>query len=151
MKIDQQREPRFRRTVRRLTTETRNMRGYFAARHVWYAWLANGGSTSNLFLQGAGNAVQSELMIRLIRVLYIGKSTSSFWYLHRCGLSTAGDGIDFESLLAFSMKLKSIRDKVFVHIDKEGFLILGNTTKTQVSMTCISRTPLIRFGRFSAV
>lgn len=96
------------------------MRGDFAARHVWYAWLAHGGSTSNLFLQGAGHAVQSDLMIRLIRVLNIGKGTSSFWYLYRCGLSTAGDGVDFEKLREFSMKLKFIRDKTFVHIDKEG-------------------------------
>ncbi len=113
-------ESRFRRTVRRLTIETRNLRGDFAARHVWYAWLADGGSTSNLFLRGAGFALQSDLMIRLIRVLDVGRTTSSFWYLHQCGLSTAGDGIDFEKLREFSMKLKSVRDKTFVHIDKKG-------------------------------
>src|SRR5260370_13754743 len=81
MKIDQQREPRFRRTVRRLTTETRNMRGYFAARHAWYAWLANGGATTNLFLQGAGTALQSDLMIWLILVLALRERTTSFFYL----------------------------------------------------------------------
>jgi hypothetical protein len=120
MEGEQPQETRFRRTVRRLTIETKNMRGDFAARHVWYAWLDSGGSTSNLFLQGAGHAVQSDLMIRLIRVLDVGKRTASFWYLHRCGLSTAGAGIDFEEPREFSMKLKSIRDKTFVHIDKEG-------------------------------
>ena len=129
MKIDQQREARFRRTVRRLTIETRNVRSDFAARHVWYAWLADGGSTSNLFLQGAGFALQSDLMIRLIRVLDVGRSTSSFWYLYRCGLSTLGDGIDFEKLWEFSMKLKSIRDKTFVHIDKDGVFDPGKYYK----------------------
>jgi hypothetical protein len=92
------------------------MRGQFAA---WRAWAAGGGSTANLFLQGAGAALQSDLMIRLIRVLDLDSRTSSFWCLHRCGMFDAGDGIDFTKLKNLSKKLKGPRDKVFVHIDKD--------------------------------
>ena|ERR1700730_4216533 len=116
---DSQEEARVRRTIRRLTIETRNMRGIFAAWRNWQAWVREGGSTSNLVLQGAFVALQSDLMIRLIRVLDRGADTASFWYLHRSGLPGIEEGIDMEFLKAFSMKLMKIRNKVFVHIDKQ--------------------------------
>jgi len=96
------------------------MRGQFAAWRAWRTWAAGGGTTANLFLQTAGSALQSDLMIRLIRVLDLDSRTCSFWYLHRRGLFDAGHGIDFKKLKEFSKKLKGPRDKVFVHIDQDG-------------------------------
>jgi hypothetical protein len=95
------------------------MRGDFAAWRTWRAWAAAGGSTANLFLQAAGSALQSDLMIRLIRVFDLDSNTSSFWYLHRCGLFGAGDRIDFKKLKDFSKQLKGPRNKAFVHIDQD--------------------------------
>jgi hypothetical protein len=117
---DTQQEAKVRRTVRRLTIETRNMRGVFAAWRSWRAWSHAGGATSNMVLQGALVALQSDLMIRLIRVLDRGSDTASFWYLHRSGLRGVEEGIDMKFLRVFSMKLTTIRNKVFVHIDKDG-------------------------------
>ncbi len=57
------------------------------------------------------------MLIRLIRI-FEQRGAASFWYLHRCEPSKVGKGIDIAKLEDFSERLKDIRDKVFVHIDK---------------------------------
>jgi len=104
---------RFRRTLLRLILEVRT------ARHVAAAILAmEGEESSNLFIQTAAPALQADLQIRLIRILEDSGETSSFWYLYRCEPHNVATDIDMPVLRRFSDRLKKVRDKVFVHIDK---------------------------------
>ena len=106
---------RFQHAVKRLTAEAQQMR------FDWAAVLAMRSAKlhpSNLFLQTAAGALQSDVMIRLIRVLEDSRDTASFWYLNRCKPDCVGSGVDIQWLKDFSGRLKKIRDRVFVHIDK---------------------------------
>ncbi len=47
------------------------------------------------------------------------RDTSSFWYLHRCDPAKVAADIDVSVLRKLSVRLKKVRDKVFVHIDKD--------------------------------
>jgi hypothetical protein len=105
--------PRFQTTVERLIHEIYNLRGTFAAMRA-----AQGQASCNLFVQVASAALQSDLLIRLIRIFEDGEA-ASFWYLHRCEPRKVRKGINIEKLADFSARLKAIRDKVFVHIDKD--------------------------------
>ncbi len=105
---------RFSRTLIRLTCELR------ALRYDWAAFKASRSAIpANLFVQAARSSVQSDLLIRLIRVFENSKRVSCFWYLHRTRASEFPETAEIEKLRKFSCRLKRIRDKVFVHIDKE--------------------------------
>jgi hypothetical protein len=104
---------RFEATVTRLIHEVHNLRGTYAAMRA-----GQGRSLGNLFVQVASAALQSDLLIRLIRIFEDGEA-ASFWYLHRCEPHKFGKGLNIERLKDFSARLKNIRDKVFVHIDKD--------------------------------
>jgi hypothetical protein len=113
--------PRFQRAIKRLIAEVSNSRQVAAAIDAAAAIdRVKGARSSNLFLQVASSALKSDLLIRLIRVLDYGKRTSSFWYLYRCQPSKLDSGVDIQKLQDFSCRLKKIRDRVFVHIDKDG-------------------------------
>jgi hypothetical protein len=104
---------RFQSTVERLIRELQNLRGSFAAMCA-----AQGKYSSNLFIHVAAKAVQSDVLIRLIRIVEDGEA-ASFWYLHRCEPRKVAEGIDIAKLQDFSRRLKLVRDKVFVHIEKD--------------------------------
>jgi hypothetical protein len=96
-----------------MAVETQNVRAAWAA-----IGAAAGEGSSNRFLQVAASALQSEVLIRLIRILDNNKGASSLWYLYRCEPARVARGVDIKKLKSFSERLKKIRDKVFVHIDQ---------------------------------
>jgi hypothetical protein len=104
---------RFEATVERLIRELHCLRRVFAAMSA-----AQGEYSSNLFMHVAGPALQTEMFLRLIRILEARKA-ASFWFLYRCEPPRIAEGIDIAKLQDFSDRLKLIRDKVFVHIDKD--------------------------------
>lgn len=71
-------------------------------------------------------AFNGDRLLRLIRILDEDREAASFWYLHRClpktverHLACATEGIiDIANVQAFSLRLKKIRDRSFIHIDK---------------------------------
>ena len=104
--------PIFRRTVKRLTVETRQLR------YDWVAILATRGKhSSNLFIQTATGALHSDALIRLARILEDSPEVKSFWFLHRCSPCVIEEEIDIPRLQNFSIRLKKITDRVFAHID----------------------------------
>jgi len=98
----------------RLVREVHNMRSTAAA-----SLAVSNKSSSNLFLQVAVAAFQSDLLIRLIRVLERDPKVASFWYLFQLDPMRVGRGIDVKRLKKLSERLKKIRNKVFVHIDRD--------------------------------
>ena len=104
---------RFQSTVDRLIREVQNLRRSFAA-----MCSTQGKYSSNRFIHIAAKALQTDVLIRLIRIFEDGEA-ASFWYLHRCEPRKIAEGIDIAKLQDFSRRLKLIRDKVFVHIDKD--------------------------------
>lgn len=75
------------------------------------------------FFQVAHTALMGERLIRLVRVFEDSAEVASFWYLHRCRpreveALVKGAGSSLEELQDFTEGLKSVRDKSFVHIDK---------------------------------
>jgi hypothetical protein len=106
--------PRFRRSLLRLLRELQS------ARHVAAAIQAmEGAESSNLFIITAALALEADLKLRLIRILEDSNETSSFWYLHRCEPKAIAAEIDIGAFRHFSDRLKKVRDKVIVHIDKQ--------------------------------
>jgi hypothetical protein len=70
------------------------------------------------FFRISHTALLGDRLLRMIRVFENSNAVASFWYLHRCAPSEFS-GIDIDRLAAFSRRLKDVRDKTFVHIDKE--------------------------------
>jgi|GEM_PF-4847366 hypothetical protein len=104
------------RAIARLTAEAYALRKDMAALK---ALAKAGGRVGCLFMQVTSSALQSDLLARLIRVLEQGKKVKSFWFLCRCGvLRVDGDAIAF--LTGLTGRLTGIRNKVFMHIDKDG-------------------------------
>jgi hypothetical protein len=88
-------------------------------RNVLAAMEAAAGEDSlNGFLHVACSALESEMLSRLIRIFEASPHPSSFWFLYKIDPGSVGKGIDVKKLREFSARLKKIRDKVFVHIDK---------------------------------
>lgn len=104
---------RFQSTVERLTREVYDLRRTFAAMHA-----SGRGHPSNHYLQVASRALFSDVLIRLIRIFERGEA-AAFWYLYRCESAKVSARVDIEALKGFSARLKRVRDKVFVHIDKD--------------------------------
>ena len=62
-------------------------------------------------------------LIRLIRVLEDHRRVASFWYLHRSNQNMVNAalsrvGLDLNELQAIAERLPTVRDRTFVHIDK---------------------------------
>lgn len=76
------------------------------------------------FFRVSLNALKDARLIRLIRVLEDGSQSASFWYLLRSNEKLVREaskksGLDLELLKELAEKLRGIRDKTFVHIDKD--------------------------------
>ncbi len=72
------------------------------------------------FLVGVVDTIRSDVLIRLVRLFEESGRVCSFWYLHRSEGKRVSEGLDIRSLREFSRRIKSIRDKTFVHIDAKG-------------------------------
>ena len=77
------------------------------------------------FFEVAHIALKDARLIRLMRVLEESPRTASFWYLRRCEPKTIeritqATGLDLNRLAMIATSLKGIRDKTFVHMDKDG-------------------------------
>jgi hypothetical protein len=77
------------------------------------------------FFKVAHTGIQGDWLIRLIRVFEDHGDVASFWYLHRAvqreveqalGRTT----VSMSEIQSLSDRIKPIRNKVFVHIDKAG-------------------------------
>lgn len=108
-----QHRKRFERTTVRLIHEVHNLRATQAALEA----LQN--VRAGMFFHVAASALQSDRLIRLIRVLEDGKDAASFWYLYRCEPKNVERELDIKRLRDFSRRIKRVRDKTFVHIDKQ--------------------------------
>jgi hypothetical protein len=110
---------RFDRTVRRIGAEAFWLKTYHAAicgMKVHAMGLD--------FFRVALNSLKDARLIRLVRVLEDDSQTASFWYLLKADAkqvrSAANSaGLDLDWLADVAARLKSIRDKTFVHIDKD--------------------------------
>ena len=105
----------FDRSLDRVISEVHNLRGTTACMLA-----AANERAANLFLQAAVGALQSDLLIRLIRVLERDPKVRSFWFLYHLDRVRVSRGIDVKKLKNLSVQLRKIRNKVFVHIDKDG-------------------------------
>jgi len=113
-------DERFKRTVERIGAETFWLRTYQAA--------INGMRVEAVgldFFRVSLNALKDARLIRLIRVLEDDSKTASFWYLLRSNqplIETAAKkaGLDLVELKDIADRVRGIRDKTFVHIDKDG-------------------------------
>ena len=77
------------------------------------------------FFQVSLNALKDARLIRLIRILEDDPQTASFWYLYKCNeklLKKIAKVRDFDLIWTkeISDKFLGIRNKTFVHIDKDG-------------------------------
>ena len=75
------------------------------------------------FFHVATNAILGDRLIRLVRVFDEHKDAAAFWYLHRCNPTCVeqgikGSGTTLSELRHLSDRLKQVRDKTFIHIDK---------------------------------
>jgi hypothetical protein len=77
------------------------------------------------FFRVSLNALKDARLIRLIRVLEDDSQTASFWYLLRTNQplikkAAKASHLDLIDLLDIAERMRGIRDKTFVHIDKTG-------------------------------
>lgn len=113
-------DERFNRTVERIASEAFWLRTYQAA--------INGMRVEAVgldFFRVSLNALKDARLIRMIRVLEDDSETASFWYLLRCNgplidRAARKAGLDLAELKQIAARLRGIRNKTFVHIDKDG-------------------------------
>lgn len=111
---------RFKRTVTRIAAEAFWLRTYQAA--------IEGMRVEAIgldFFRVSLNALKDARLIRLMRVLEDDSRTASFWYLVRSNerllrQCAKESNLDIDFLRAVADKLRGIRDKTFVHVDREG-------------------------------
>ena len=75
------------------------------------------------FFRVSLNSLKDARLIRLIRVLEVDDQTASFWYLlnsdnRRVQKAAKKSKADLKHLADVSDRIRSIRDRTFVHIDK---------------------------------
>lgn len=105
---------RFERTLKRLLPEMYNLLSSQAALEALL------GTAAGPIVSTAFSALQSDRLLRLMRIFEDSRHTATFWYLLRCEPHVFDDDrLDIAFLRQFSKKLKMIRDKTFVHIDKD--------------------------------
>lgn len=114
-------DSRYRRTVERIAAEAYWLKTYQDA----MAGMVGVEAIGLDFFRVALNALKDARLIRLIRVLEDDSQTASFWYLLRCNTpqverASKKVGLDLVELRVVAAALKGIRDKTFVHIDKDG-------------------------------
>ena len=114
-------DARFNRTVERIGAEAYWLRTYQDAIGGMKGVHAVGLDFFRLSL----NALKDARLVRLIRVLEDDPQTASFWYLHRCNAKLVNKaaknaGLNLTELRVVSQALLGIRNKTFMHIDKEG-------------------------------
>jgi hypothetical protein len=114
--LSNQHTARFNTALQRLTDEAHTLRCDYAALDSWRARRREYHRSRLVTLMS--NALKSDLMIRLCRVFEKSKNVASFWYLHRCEPDRVAR--DLDKLRYFSDRVKLVRDKAFVHIDKTG-------------------------------
>jgi hypothetical protein len=119
---------RFERTLKRLFAETYNLIFVQAALEA----LQN--RRSGVIVTTAFSALYSDRLLRLVRIFENSGDTATFWYLHRCEPNNVAQDIDIPHLAEFSDKVKHIRDKTFVHIDKD-FVFDPDAAYRQVNLT----------------
>jgi hypothetical protein len=111
---------RYKRTVKRVTTEA----SWLLTEQTALVALGRVDAHGLDFFRVAFTALLGDRLLRLVRVLEENTRVASFWYLHRCnpkGVEQALQKakITLADLRDFSRRLKSIRNKTFVHIDKD--------------------------------
>ncbi len=104
---------RFERTLKRLLAETYNLMSVQAALEALLD------SRTGVILATSFSALLGDRLIRLVRIFENSGDTATFWYLYRCERDNVKKDIDIFRLEVFSDKVKFIRDKTFVHIDKD--------------------------------
>jgi hypothetical protein len=114
-------DARFRRTVERITKEVLWLHTYQNALDGMVGLQSIGLD----FFRVAMTAIKDAQLIRLIRVLERDSKTSSFWYLLVANAplvkkAAKTSKLDLEALSLAADRLRGIRDKTFVHIDKDG-------------------------------
>jgi len=77
------------------------------------------------FFRIAYTGIQGDWLIRLVRVLEPDGDVASWWYLDRTiprdvQEALAPTGVDRSELESLAQRIRAIRNKVFVHIDKHG-------------------------------
>lgn len=77
------------------------------------------------FFRVSLNALKDARLVRLIRLLEQGSQSASFWYLLRSNEKLVSDAakkanLDLHELADVAQRLQGIRNKTFVHIDKDG-------------------------------
>lgn len=110
---------RYKRTVERIAAEAYWLKTYQDA----MAGMVGVEAVGLDFFRVALSAMKDARLIRLVRVLEDDSRTASFWYLLKTNSAQVTRaakkaGLDLVELRAVAAKLKGIRDKTFVHIDK---------------------------------
>ncbi|MDF3036666.1 MAG: hypothetical protein K0S28_1940 [Paucimonas sp.] len=114
-------DSRYKRTVERIAAEAYWLKTYQDA----MAGMVGVEAIGLDFFRVALNAMKDARLSRLIRVLEDDSQTASFWYLLKCNTPQVDRAskkakLDLVELKAVAASLKGIRDKTFVHIDKDG-------------------------------
>jgi hypothetical protein len=111
---------RFKRTVERIGAEAFWLRTYEAA--------IEGMRVKSIgldFFRVSLNSLKDARLVRLIRVLENDSRSASFWYLRRTNApliekAAKSAGLDLAALEVLAEKLVAIRNRTFMHIDKDG-------------------------------
>lgn len=114
-------DTRFQRTVERITKDVLWLHTYQNALDGMVGLQSIGLD----FFRVAVTAIMDAQLIRLIRVLERDSKTSSFWYLLRTNApvvekAAKASHLDLEALSHAADRLRGIRNKTFVYIDKDG-------------------------------
>lgn len=111
---------RFKRAVKRIAYEAFWLNTYQTAINRLYGVEAIGID----FFRVSLTALEDARLIRLIRILERNRRVTSIWYLHRCNppvldMAFRQAGLERAEVEAISENIRNLRDKTFVHIDKE--------------------------------
>jgi hypothetical protein len=112
---------RYKRAVRRTTIEA----FWLFTDETALIALSNIKSVGLEFFRVAHTALLGDRLLRLIRVFDENQETAAFWYLYRCNPKFIDQCIKpstvtLPELRDLSQRLKRVRDKTFIHIDKDG-------------------------------
>jgi hypothetical protein len=118
MDTEKQYRRRFDATLSRLKSEVINLRLDLAALTALQE--SKDVVKTSMLLTLCVGAMRSDILVRLVRIFEEDSKVASFWYLHRCEPTKVSEGVKLARLSDFACRLKGIRDKCFVHIDKDG-------------------------------
>lgn len=114
-------DARFKRVVERISAEAYWLRTYQDAINGMKGVHAIGLD----FFRVSLNSLKDARLVRLIRVLEDDPQVASFWYLLKCNgritrAAAKKGGLNLPELKAAAKALLGIRNKTFMHIDKDG-------------------------------